>query len=66
MKRRGAADRGGYALGSIEAERGLCFVGDIGRKRIEADMITGPAWTLDGRAFSTAARAPRAGPQFVA
>jgi hypothetical protein len=47
-------------LGSIEAERGFCFVGDIGRKRIETDMITGPAWTLEGRAFSAAACAARA------
>jgi hypothetical protein len=27
-------------------------VGD--RKRIEADMIAGPAWTLDGRTFPAA------------
>jgi hypothetical protein len=40
------------------------FVGD-GRKRIEADVIAGPAWTLEGRAFSTAVCAAGAGTQFV-
>jgi hypothetical protein len=30
------------------------LVGDFSRKRIEADMIAGPAWTLEGRAFSAA------------
>jgi hypothetical protein len=42
------------------------FVGDAGRKRIEANVIADPAWTLDGRAFFTAIRAARAGTQPVA
>jgi len=33
---------------------------DVGRERIEADIIAGPAWTLNGRAFraATGQRAP--------
>ena len=27
---------------------------DAGRKRIEANMIAGPAWMLEGRAFAAA------------
>jgi hypothetical protein len=42
------------------------LVGAPGRKRIEADMITGPAWTLEGRAFSAAISTTCAGAQFVA
>ncbi len=42
------------------------LVGDFSRKRIEADMIAGPAWTLEGRAFSAASGAACAGTQFVA
>ena len=53
-------------LGSIEAERGLCFVGDIGRKRIETDMISGPAWTLERRTFPAAGGAACASTQFIA
>jgi hypothetical protein len=29
---------------------------DAGRKRTEANMITGPAWMLDGRTFASANR----------
>jgi hypothetical protein len=42
------------------------FVSDASRKRIEADMIAGPAWTLDGRTFAAATGAARSGAQFVA
>jgi hypothetical protein len=42
------------------------FVGDAGRKWIEANMIAGPAWTLEGRAFSAATGAACAGTQLVA
>jgi hypothetical protein len=42
------------------------FVNDSDRKRIEADMIAGPAWTLEGRAFSAATSTACAGTQFVA
>jgi hypothetical protein len=30
------------------------FVGDPRWKGIETDMITGPAWTLEGRTFAAA------------
>jgi hypothetical protein len=53
-------------LGSIEAERGLCFVGYAGRKWIEADMIAGPAWPLEGRTFPAAGGAACASTQFIA
>jgi hypothetical protein len=43
-----------------------CLVGEAGREWIEADIIAGPAWPLESRAFSTAARAPCADPQFIA
>jgi len=39
---------------------------DVGRERIEADIIAGPAWTLNGRAFRTATRAACASAQLVA
>jgi hypothetical protein len=42
------------------------LVGDFSRKRIEADMIAGPAWTLDGRSFVAATSTVCAGTQFVA
>ena len=42
------------------------LVGDAGRERIEADMIAGPAWTLERRAFSAAGGAACASAQFVA
>jgi hypothetical protein len=42
------------------------LVGDFSRKRIEADMIAGPAWTLEGRSFAAATCAASAGTQFVA
>jgi len=41
-------------------------ISDVGRERIEADIIAGPAWTLNGRAFRTATGAACAGTQFVA
>jgi len=37
------------------------FVGDAARKRIEADIIAGPSWPLEGRAFAAATQR-----QFVA
>jgi hypothetical protein len=42
------------------------LVGVTGRKRVEADMIAGPAWTLEGRASSAATSTACAGTQFVA
>ena len=42
------------------------LVGDAGRERIEADMIAGPAWTLERRAFSAAGGAACASTQFIA
>jgi len=42
------------------------FGGDLRWKWMEADMITCPAWTLEGRAFSAATSTARAGTQFVA
>ena len=42
------------------------LVGDFSRKRIEANMIAGPAWTLEGRAFSATPSRACAGTQFVA
>jgi hypothetical protein len=42
------------------------FIGDAGRKRLEADMIAGPAWVLEGCAFGTAVRATCANAQSVA
>jgi hypothetical protein len=42
------------------------FVGDAGREWIKADMITGPAWTLERRAFPAAGGAAGAGTQFIA
>jgi hypothetical protein len=41
-------------------------VGDFSRKRLEANVIAGPAWMLEGRAFSAATSAACAGAQFVA
>jgi hypothetical protein len=32
---------------------------DAGRKRLEANMIAGPAWMLDGRTFTAATGAAR-------
>jgi len=46
--------------------RAFCVPRDAGRKRIEADIITSPARTLEGRTFAAAASAARAGTQFVA
>ena len=42
------------------------LVGDFSWKRIEADMIAGPAWTLEGGTFTAATSAACAGTQFVA
>jgi hypothetical protein len=42
------------------------LVGDFSRKRIEADMIAGPAWMLEGHSFAAATGAACAGTQFVA
>ena len=39
---------------------------DAGRKRLEANMIAGPAWMLDGRTFTAATGAARGRPQFIA
>jgi len=35
------------------------------RERLKADVIAGPAWPLDGRAFCAATRTACAGTQFV-
>jgi hypothetical protein len=43
-----------------------CFVGDARREWIEANMIAGPAWTLEGRTFSAAGGAACASAQLVA
>ena len=50
--------------GKADIHRLLVILGDIGRKRIEADVIAGPAGTLQGRAFPAAmgAAGPRAQP----
>jgi hypothetical protein len=42
------------------------FVGDVGRKWIEADMIAGPAPPLEGRTFSAASNTACASTQLVA
>jgi hypothetical protein len=42
------------------------LVGAAGRKRIEADIIAGPAWSLESGTFSAATGAACAGTQFVA
>ena len=42
------------------------LVATSGRKRIEADVIACPAWTLEGRTFRPAGGAACAGAQFVA
>jgi hypothetical protein len=41
-------------------------IGDAHGKRIEADMIAGPAWALEGCAFPAAPSTACAGTQFVA
>jgi len=43
----------------------LAFVADAGRQRIEADVIAGPAWTLECRTFSATTGTACAGTQFV-
>jgi hypothetical protein len=42
------------------------FVGNARRERIEADIITGPTWPLERRAFPTAVCAAGTGTQSVA
>jgi hypothetical protein len=42
------------------------FVGDVGRKWIEADMIACPARTLESRTFAAAIGAACASAQLVA
>jgi hypothetical protein len=42
------------------------FVRDAGREWIEADVIAGPTWTLEGRTFSAAGGAACATAQLVA
>jgi hypothetical protein len=44
----------------------VSFACGAGRKRIETDMITGPAWTLEGRTFPAAGGAACASTQFIA
>jgi hypothetical protein len=44
---------------------GVNFVIDIRRKRTEANMITSPAWMLEGRTFAAATGATCGSPQFV-
>ena len=53
----------GAAVSAVLLPEAIC---DVGRERIEADIIAGPAWTLEGRAFSAATGAACAGTQFVA
>jgi hypothetical protein len=42
------------------------FVGDVGRKRIEADVVAGPAWPPECRTFPAAASATGRRAQSVA
>jgi hypothetical protein len=42
------------------------FVRDPGREWKEADMITGPAWALEGRAFGPTGGAARTNAQLIA
>jgi hypothetical protein len=47
---------------SDRASGGVDLVTDILRKRTEANMITSPAWMLDGRTFAAATGAARGSP----
>jgi hypothetical protein len=49
-----------------EADAPPHFVGNAGRKRIEANVIAGPAWTLEGCTFTAAVSTAGACAQFVA
>ena len=44
---------------------GVNLVIDIRRKRTEANMVTRPAWMLEGRTFAAATGAACGSPQFV-
>jgi hypothetical protein len=48
---------GSLAAAGDEGAVGVNFVIDIRRKRTEADVITGPAWMLEGRTFTAATSA---------
>src|SRR5690242_15607435 len=50
---------------SGRAGGGVNLVTDIRRKRTEANMITSPAWMLEGRTFAAATGAACGSPQFV-
>src|SRR5215469_4220271 len=52
--------------GKADMRRLSAVVGDARRKRIEADIITGPPWPLERRAFPAAVCANCAGAQSVA
>jgi hypothetical protein len=51
---------------SGRAGGGVNLVTDIRRKWTEANMITSPAWMLEGRTFTAATGAACGSPQFVA
>ena len=51
--------------GKADIRRLFAVVVDVGRKRIKADVITGPAGTLQGRAFPAATGATSASAQLV-
>src|SRR6516164_2929454 len=54
--RRSPAKNGNHPRLTVELLRHGCvsFIIDVGRKRTEANMITGPAWMLDRRTFAAA------------
>ena len=53
------------AAAADERAVGVNLVIDIRRKRTEANMITSPAWMLEGRTFAAATGAACGSPQFV-
>jgi hypothetical protein len=50
---------------ALPPRRWCQLVTDIRRKRTEANMITSPAWMLEGRTFAAATGAACGSPQFV-
>ena len=53
------------AAAADERAVGVNLVTDIRRKRTEANIITSPAWMLEGRTFAAATGAACGSPQFV-
>ena len=60
-----SAVAGSLAAAADEGAVGVNLAIDIRRKWTEANMITSPAWMLEGRTFAAATGAACGSPQFI-